>query len=377
MNAMISPELAAPPAISAGAKPKVLLLAGAKRNDNAQVRVLARSLGWEFREVTLGFNVLHKVPNVLLPRWLLNLTAEARATLASIEPPDLIMSCGKRSYRAAYALKLRGAGRARWIHLGRPWGPLAPIDLVLTTRQYGLPCQPNVVQLSAPIATVDIEPARATPNPLVSLLLTVLIGGNSSSYQWRARDFVTLYDRACALAKRLNARLLFVTSPRTPVKIKNLALAARNENIQVQCWDDAGADYCAVLSNADALVVSSDSASMLSEAMTTGKPVYVFRLKPRWYACVIRSVANELWPWLTRLPLIGCWLARLQELVVLNGLWVPARNLDALVDHLVDLGLRELDEDALAANKSRARLPLNPLSEARDAVLRMLSATSS
>ena len=47
-------------------------------------------------------------------------------------------------------------------------------------------------------------------------------------------------------------------------------------------WDGTGANpYYAYLAIADAVLVSADSVSMVSEAGATGKPVHVFALKPR------------------------------------------------------------------------------------------------
>ena len=51
----------------------------------------------------------------------------------------------------------------------------------------------------------------------------------------------------------------------------------RHENIYV--WDGQGANpYFAFLGTADYIIVTADSVSMISEAATTGKPVYMLPL---------------------------------------------------------------------------------------------------
>nr|KJB62071.1 hypothetical protein B456_009G399700 [Gossypium raimondii] len=111
--------------------------------------------------------------------------------------------------------------------------------------------------------------------PLARPLLVVNIGGPTSSCQYGAD-----------LAKQLIAMLQNVLwscgsirisfSRRTPEKVSKILLKEFSSNPKVYIWDGEGPNpHMGHLAWADAFVITADSVSMLSEACTTGKPVYV------------------------------------------------------------------------------------------------------
>ena len=65
-------------------------------------------------------------------------------------------------------------------------------------------------------------------------------------------------------------------SRRTPAKISNILVKEFATNPKVHIWDGEGPNpHMGHLAWADAFVITADSISMLSEACSTGKPVYV------------------------------------------------------------------------------------------------------
>lgn len=65
-------------------------------------------------------------------------------------------------------------------------------------------------------------------------------------------------------------------SRRTPVKISKILVKEFATNPKVQIWDGEGPNpHMGHLAWADAFVITADSVSMLSEACSTGKPVFV------------------------------------------------------------------------------------------------------
>lgn len=323
---------------------RAIVLLGVKRADNAQVRALAQRLGLVTQEIALQFNPLHLLPNWWLPTAPCTLTRANRATLAAAPPADLILAIGKRSYRAALALKRASGGRACWVHLGRPWGALAPIDLVITTAQYGLPTRPNILCLPAPIATIDLNPTPATS---ARPLLAVLIGGNSSTHSLSAARGAVLLRAAQRQARTLNADLVLVTSRRTPAAVQRLVAAARSPTIAVQAWPDPQADYRGVLRRASAFIVTTDSASMLTETLLTGKPVFAFAAAARRSHRLLSAAAHLL------ALVLGprCWSA-LCDLCLQRGWLTPVRDMDALVTALRPFGLHDLEDDLTAARSA-------------------------
>jgi len=314
--------------------PRILLLLGSKAGDNAQIRALCEHIfaHGQSDTVTLKFNPLHVLPNALLPRLRLNLKAASRRTLDRLHPPELVISAGKRSYRAAYRLKATYGHAITWLHIGRPWGPIAPIDVVVTTPQYRLPPRANIVRLPYPICTtvVDAVARRST-----SRELAVLVGGNSTSQHLGPLRAVALCKQAQTLASRLGLRPVLLTSARTPSTVTAALVDAAGPDLEVVSWtpQPAGATsspYRELLARADAFLVTSDSASMLADAFDSGRPVYVFEVAERKLTHGIHALAEFTKRYL-RAP--AC-LSRLATRAVVAGLITPPRRMPILLQAL-------------------------------------------
>ncbi|CAN6465998.1 unnamed protein product [Victoria cruziana] len=111
--------------------------------------------------------------------------------------------------------------------------------------------------------------------PLPKPLLIVNIGGPTRHCKYGA-------DLANQLASSLHkvlatcGSLRISFSRRTPQKICEIILKEFGEHPKAYIWDGEGPNpYMGHLAWADAFVITADSVSMLSEACSTGKPVYV------------------------------------------------------------------------------------------------------
>lgn len=109
--------------------------------------------------------------------------------------------------------------------------------------------------------------------------MAVLIGGKSKAYDLTASRMQQLATQLLELATRHGAGLVVTTSRRTGAE--NEAILQRVlANTDAQIWDGAGENpYFGMLGSADYIVVTEDSASMVSEACFTGKPVYVAKME--------------------------------------------------------------------------------------------------
>ena len=120
----------------------------------------------------------------------------------------------------------------------------------------------------------------------INKVLSILIGGNGSGIKWTAESFQTIFDQFMSLAKANDIKLIFLTSRRTPGFIEALIQSAWQVSPQIlknSIEDDyfkikADRDhYLATMGIADCIFVSEDSASMISEAISSGKKVYSFK----------------------------------------------------------------------------------------------------
>ena len=226
--------------------------------------------------------------------WELPITLSAQPSLLGLSAatrlhmrppwPGLVLTAGRRNEAAALWIAKASQGTTKLVHLGRPWHHPRHFDLVLTTHQYMVPAAENVVTLDLPLSETTREPRSSSrfeylPRPQLALL----IGGNSGAltlHDALAKEFV---ERGTRLASALSGSLLVSTSARTPKSIMGLLDGLEVPN-HLWRWGEPKNPYQDYLASADAFLVTSDSASMFADALSTSKPVLIFDLAdPNWW----------------------------------------------------------------------------------------------
>jgi uncharacterized protein len=326
-----------------GAKtPLIWVLEGSKAGDNAQLRELAARLPGRIEFKRLGYNEFHRRRNYLLGA---SLVSVENGKESLVPPwPDLVIGIGRRSVPVARWIRRQSGGRARLVQMGRPRARLGIFDLVITTPQYGLPLAPNVVVLRLPLVPRIELPERELdfwrgefadlPRPIIA----VFIGGPASPFGMDQSVLSELFNGVEALKRSLSGSVIAVGSPRTPQD----AFIDRTEAPGAHCryfpWArDRRNPYHALLEIADRFVVTSDSVSMLAEALRTGKPVDVFRLP---ITKKKRRRLRKVWPF---------------SLLVRWGLLSPKRDVAAFVSQL--LADRHI---AVLGGEDIVRVPIPP-----------------
>ncbi|XP_057513575.1 mitochondrial fission protein ELM1-like isoform X1 [Actinidia eriantha] len=111
--------------------------------------------------------------------------------------------------------------------------------------------------------------------PLLKPLLVVNIGGPTSHCEYGADLAKQLTDSLQNVLWSCGS-LRISLSRRTPKKVSDILVKELNDHPKVYIWDGKGSNpHLGHLAWADAFVITADSVSMLSEACSTGKPVYV------------------------------------------------------------------------------------------------------
>jgi hypothetical protein len=109
-------------------------------------------------------------------------------------------------------------------------------------------------------------------------ILTVLIGGGNRAYRLPLRRLGEIADSLAAILRETGGSLLLTPSRRTGGEAVAL-LRRQLASLPALVWDGTGENpYYAYLANADAILVTADSVSMISEAAATGKPVHILDL---------------------------------------------------------------------------------------------------
>ena len=203
----------------------------------------------------------------------------------SLEPPwpDVLISCGRRAAAPNLAVRKRSGGATLSVHIQRPYMPSDRFDLVIAPRHDGLDGA-NVHVTRAAVHRVTAERLAAGRRNSAGCAdpgrhaVTVLIGGSNRRHRLTAAIAARFGDRLAALCRRRPIDLRLTPSRRTHPAIVRI-LAEKLAGTGAEIWDGSGDNpYFDWLAIADTIVVTWDSVSMTSEALATGKPVYVLPL---------------------------------------------------------------------------------------------------
>ncbi|MEL6979074.1 MAG: mitochondrial fission ELM1 family protein [Pseudomonadota bacterium] len=207
---------------------------------------------------------------------------------AALAPPypALVIGAGRRSAPFVLALKRLSGGSARAVQILDP--KLAPtaFDLVVAPAHDGL-SGPNTHRTIGSLHDVAPETLRgerhARLEALASPLIGVLVGGDAKGTRLSLTDAERLLAALRPAAAR-GAGLAATPSRRTPEPVKE-RLRTAIEAMGGFFWDGAEPNPLRpILAQADALVVTADSANMASEAAGAGKPLFLApldRLSPK------------------------------------------------------------------------------------------------
>lgn len=224
--------------------------------------------------------------SVLPPQgWFAPLSAPD-ANSDPLEPPwpNLLIATGRQTVAPAIAIKKASGGKTIAVQIQNPRVSPSKFDLVITPAHDRLSGH-NVISTAGALHGVTEERlANASrkfeaqfaelPRPL----LAVLIGGTNSQYRLTPALMERLGELLHKAAAYHGTGLVITPSRRTGEenidRLKEILA-----DIPAFIWDGSGENpYHAMLGSADAIMVTSDSVNMVSEAAATGKPVYIFDL---------------------------------------------------------------------------------------------------
>lgn len=264
-------------------KVDVWCLLGKKAGDNTQVRALADELGYGYQEKQIVARPWELLSHLGRKPTLAGID---RAASAAMSPPwpHLVITAGRRNENVAQWIKQQSAEKTLLVHMGRPWAALDAWDLIVTTPQYFLPQQGNILHNSLPLHRLSREQlssAGEALRPRVDDLprpwIAVLVGGDSGRFVLTAAKGERLGQLASQLAGACGGSLLLSDSPRTPPAAGDALQAALTAPGYCYRWGAGDANpYRGMLALADAFVVTGESMSMLGEAAAMGRPLYIF-----------------------------------------------------------------------------------------------------
>ena len=228
-----------------------------------------------------------RLPNALLGDSLRGYDSIGRnALLEALKEgngPDVVIAAGRRLVPALRYVK-RHHPKTISVYIMHPQVALTNFDLIAMPEHDEPPKMKNIFPtVGAPhrMTTLraweaaDAEKARFAnlPHPRIALLA----GGNAGDCRWKTSDWQKLAQAVRALAERSSAHVMVTTSRRTGDRGTQALMQSLPEDAFFHRWQPEGDNpYAAMLGSADAIVVTGESMSMLSEACSLGKPVFFY-----------------------------------------------------------------------------------------------------
>lgn len=241
---------------------------------------LAMKLDFTLKEVKLNFpwNIL---PVGVIP--ILNSAFSNLIDFTKTDPPKFIISCGRKSVYLSLFLKRKYKNKIITIHIQNPKSKFNEFDAIISPKHDNLDL-PNSYSTNLAINHISenlIKSEMDKFSDVISLddrpICSVLLGGQSNNYKFDEIELDRLIEKIKGIKKNQEIRFFFLFSRRTKKKIINKINTEFSESDIV--WSDPNSNpYVALLGFSKYIICTSDSVSMVSEAIVSMKSVYVFRL---------------------------------------------------------------------------------------------------
>lgn len=254
-----------------------------------QVLGVARATGFQLEEKTLHYNSFADLPNYCMIGYGLRGIKKEHRNIFSAPYPDVVVSAGRRSAPVAAYIKARHPS-VKLVHLMRPEWSQHIFDMIIMPRHDRAYQSSNIVTtLGAPhILTDEMLFSAHSRYPLnadrfAQPYTLICIGGKTSHGPFTIEDAKALVQALAPFAT--TGTFLVTTSRRTSSALAHSIFEYINTQyphiILLHYMPEQGGDnpYYAWLAQADRVVVTADSVSMVSEAAYTAKPLYCFAAK--------------------------------------------------------------------------------------------------
>lgn len=234
------------------------------------------------RPATVDHRVVRwKGPVGRLP-WFLNpwpLQALERGSEIAPPWPDLWIAAGRATLPLSLQVKRWSRGHTRVVQVQNPHAPRGALDLIVAPRHDGIDGR-NILSITGSphrITRAKLEAAETAFStriaPLPHPRAALLVGGKSKSHGLSDARARVLAEGIRKAVQDAGGSLMTTFSRRTPASARGI-LEAGLADLPGFVWNGSGPNpYFAMLSSADIILVTEDSANMATEAASAGKPV--------------------------------------------------------------------------------------------------------
>lgn len=267
----------------------VWIIIDEKTGNANQAIAVAKALGMNYETKNLSYNFLSVLPNRLKFDSLMGVNLELSDDIKA-PFPDIIISSGRKPASVSnYIKKLNPSSFV--VHIMKP---------DLSYENFDLVCLPmhdkskknsdlkNVIFTIGAPSFIDQEQIKMEGEALKKKLklpspyIVLSIGGKTKDGSYSEEEMINLVKEACNHAKKLHGSLLITTSRRTEESLSSKLLQEIDVPFFFYDWHKDKSQknpYLGFLYLADYFIVTADSVSTCSEALTTGKPLYLHQNK--------------------------------------------------------------------------------------------------
>jgi len=258
---------------------KALLLTQGMHGMVSQVEGLAKALKLNFKHQKIQ---LKPIWNLIPPKF--TPISENLLTEKFVCDSKIIISCGRKSVIPSIALKKRLGSEIFNIHIQDPKVSFEHFDQIITPDHDGIKGD-NVLTTRGSIHYLTKKEILDNSKYLQldkgkKQIVSFILGGPNKYYNYSDEQIHFIFNKVKTLFTPDKYKIIVIPSYRTPEEIIKKAYNTFSINHYVVKNIDKKA-YLSSLAQADYIIVTCDSTSMISEAAVTGKPVYMAMMKPR------------------------------------------------------------------------------------------------
>jgi len=263
-------------------KLNALLLTEGNHGMISQVEGMAKALNTQYNHKIVRLNLPWKfVPPKFTP--ISELILKDKNYLIENNKIDLVISCGRKSVVPALIIKKKNP-KIFTLHIQDPKINLKNFDIIIAPI-YDTLVGDNVYSSKGAIHYItQLEINNAKPYLINKIknkkIVSLILGGPNKYYSFKKKELNKIFNEIKFNFISKGYEIIVVPSMRTPKEIIDLAAKEfSKEGYVLNSVDKNG--YLSALALAEYVVVTCDSTSMISEAASSSKPIFVAHMKPK------------------------------------------------------------------------------------------------
>jgi len=263
-------------------KLKALLLTEGMHGMISQVEGMAKALNTEYSHkiVRLSFPW-----NLIPPKFtpISEIILKDKIYLTESEIPDLIISCGRKSVIPSIIIKKKNP-KVFTIHIQDPKVSLKNFDAIVAPEHDNLKGD-NIYNSKGAIHYITEQEISKASQYLADKIksekiVSLILGGPNKYYGFNSDQIINIFSLIKSIFVSDGYKVIIIPSMRTPKETIDLAIKEMGSCGHVVNKVDKQA-YLSAYALANYVVVTCDSTSMISEAATSGKPIFVAHMKAK------------------------------------------------------------------------------------------------